>query len=84
MGSRRERENEERESQQETTRRLSSLDANQTRRNSLYSLPDELPMNFGSPLCTEANPTPFNKLSISLSLLLGSPECIDGEEVMLE
>ena len=49
-----------------------------------YSLPDELPINFGSPLCTDANPTPFNKLSISLSLLLGSPECIDGEEVMDE
>jgi len=41
-------------------------------------------MNLGSPLCTDANPTPFNKLSISLSLLLGSPECIDGDEVMDE
>lgn len=41
-------------------------------------------MNFGSPDCTDANPTPLSRLSMSLSLLLGSVECIDGDDVMDE
>lgn len=36
-------------------------------------------MYFGSPDWTDANPTPLRRLSMSLSLDLGSFECIDGD-----